>query len=983
MRSRTAASGASTAVWQSLGPSAVVSPNFGLVTGRVSSIAIDPADPSGNRVYIGTTGGGVWVSQNAAASDSVIFTPLTDNTSAFNNQRNASISIGALTVQPGGTNVILAGTGDPNDALDSYYGAGVMRSADGGNTWTSVSSTADQLYSMGGEGFAGFAWSTINPQLVVAAVSEAYEGTLVNAQFPGDSYAGLYYSTDAGATWSLSRITDGGGLDVQGQTDMFAAPNGNSATAVIWNPVRQLFIAAIRFHGYYQSTDGITWTRMAAQPGTGLTAQMCPTNPGTTGSEACPIFRGALAVNPVTGDTFAWTVDLNNQDQGIWQDACGASAGTCGNQAVAFAQRWSTAALGTNTTQGASTIGNGDYNLVLAAVPAAQDTLLLAGANDLWKCSLAMGCVWRNTTNASSCMSAAVAPYQHAVAWNSANPQEILIGNDSGLWRSIDAVAETGSVCSAADASHFQNLNAGLGSLTEVESMSQVGNSLYTMMAGLGANGTAGVKSITGPTEDWPQILGGEGGAVAIDPEDSTNWYVNNSAGVSIHRCSQSGACSPAGFGVAPVVDDADVRGDGYTMTSPAPFVVDPLDHSQLLVGTCRLWRGPVAGGWTGSNAISPIFDGIPGQGYCSGDALIRVIAALPVPDGEVIYVGMFGALDGGAVRAGHVFRATFSPNGSSMPSWQDLTLNPVVNDQAPFNYYGLDISSISIDPHDTSGNTAYVTVEGIRDYRHSIRVIYRTTDGGAHWTDISSNLPQSPANSVVIDPLDSDTVYVATDEGVYSTRQVASCAFAPNNCWSVFGAELPYAPVVQLSAAPAATSPNVLVAGTYGRGIWQIPLWTAGIQVTTASAQPGTLTFCCPGCRDDEQCANRGPDKYRWHRFDCFVDCGRCQLWRIRQLRKCSGEREWQLRNPGDLHAWADGNHYRPGHNHRQCGRRPDHDTRFWNGIECWTSDRFARHIELRTGGNRRFVSFVAGHRGKCKQHRCPLGKRHCYSSF
>ena len=32
-----------------------------------------------------------------------------------------------------------------------------------------------------GEGFAGFAWSTVNPQLVVAAVSQAYEGTLVNA----------------------------------------------------------------------------------------------------------------------------------------------------------------------------------------------------------------------------------------------------------------------------------------------------------------------------------------------------------------------------------------------------------------------------------------------------------------------------------------------------------------------------------------------------------------------------------------------------------------------------------------------------------------------------------------------------------------------------------------------------------------------------------------------------------------------------------
>jgi len=41
-------------------------------------------------------------------------------------------------------------------------------------------------------------------------------------------------------------------------------------------------------------------------------------DPTATGSTACPIFRGALAVNPVTGDTFALTVDVNNLDQGLW-----------------------------------------------------------------------------------------------------------------------------------------------------------------------------------------------------------------------------------------------------------------------------------------------------------------------------------------------------------------------------------------------------------------------------------------------------------------------------------------------------------------------------------------------------------------------------------------------------------------------------------------------------------------------------------------
>ena len=840
------AADASTAVWQPLGPNAVVTQHYGLITGRVSSIAIDPSDATGNRVLIGTTGGGVWASQNAGSSSSVLFTPLTDTPSVLSIQRAASISIGAITIQPGGAGVILAGTGDPNDALDSYYGTGVLRSTDNGNSWTLIRQTSDKRFSFEGEGFAGFAWSTTNPQLVVAAVAQSFEGTLVNAPLPGASSAGLFYSTDAGATWSLATISDAPDQDVQGPTDTFTQPNGNSATAVVWNAARGIFVAAVRFHGYYQSTDGITWTRMPNQPGAGLTTRMCPSNPGMIGSIACPIFRGALAVNPSTGDTIAWTVDLYNQDQGIWQDVCGLSGNACSNHTITFSKKWDTKPLETNNSQGPLTIVNGDYNLVLAAVPSQQDTLLLAGANDLWKCSLAVGCVWRNTTNANSCMSAAVAPYQHALAWNTVNPQQIFIGNDSGLWRSTDAINETGSVCSSDDTSHFQNLNYALGSLAEVESMSNVVDSSYTMMAGLGANGTAGIKGGNGPSLNWPQIFTGEGGPVAIDPLDSSNWYVNSSAGVSIYRCSQSGSCSPSDFGITPVVDFADLSGDSLTMTQPAPFLVDPLDHTQLLIGTCRMWRGPADGtAWSAANAISTMLDGIQGQSYCSGDAMIRTIAAFPIAsDREVIYVGMYGAVDGGSILGGHVLKTTYDSGASSLAGWEDLALNPVQNPSSSFNAYGYDISSIYIDPHDATGNTAYVTVAAIQDPHHPIRLLYRTTDGGAHWIDLTSNLPISPANGVVIDPQDPNTAYVATDIGVYATNAIATCSTAASNCWSVFGTGLPYAPVVQLSTAPAGVSPSVLVAGTYGRGIWQIPLGSAGIQLTTASVDPGSLAF-------------------------------------------------------------------------------------------------------------------------------------------
>jgi hypothetical protein len=740
---------------------------------------------------------------------------------------------------------VLAGTGDPNDVLDSYYGAGILRSTDGGNSWSLIQTTSDVQYSFAGEGFAGFAWSTRNPQLVVAAVSQAWEGVLVGADFPNKSYEGLYYSTDGGATWSLARITDLNGLDVQGPQDVFTPPDGNAVTSVVWNALRGVFIAAVRFHGYYQSADGVQWTRLSAQPGSNLTTDYCPTRPTTTGSPACPMYRGTLAVNPFTGDTFAWTVDLYDQDQGLWQDACAASGNACTNSAIAFAKRWNTSALETHSPLGSATIQNGNYNLALAAIPSDQDTILLAGANDLWKCSLAMGCVWRNTTNATTCMSAEVAEYQHALEWNASNPLELFVGNDSGLWRSTDGIAESGTVCSNGDAGHFQNLNAGLGSLAEVESMSAVGASPYTMMLGLGANGTAGVKSTSGPTAVWPEILSGEGGPVAIDPTNPSNWYVNNGAGVSIHQCSESGPCTPADFGTSPAVSSANVGGDGLTMTTPAPFLVDPVDSMQLLIATCRLWRGPANGsGWTAANAVAPMFDGNQNAPYCNGNALIRSMAAMALPGGgEVVYVGTYGSLNGGGTSPGHVLSTTMSASGIWSP-WVDLTtLNAVTNEPLRMNYFGFDISSLFIDAHDSTGNTIYATVEGIPNARQNVCVVYRSVDGGVHWSSIRSNLTSTAANSLVVDPQDRNTAYLATDAGVYFTRTVASCG-SSSSCWSQFGNGLPAAPVVALSAAPATTTPNVLAAATYGRGVWQIPLATAGIQLTTATLDPASIDF-------------------------------------------------------------------------------------------------------------------------------------------
>ena len=840
-------------VWQSLGPTAVQSQNYGLVTGRVTALALDPSDGTGDHLYVGTTGGGVWASQNASTSDpaNVTFTPLTDNVSAMTYKVDASISIGALSVQPGGTGVILAGTGDPNGALDSYYGAGILRSTDNGVTWSLIQETSDLVggeaatdYSFVGEAIAGFAWSTTNPAVVVAAVSQAYEGLLVGARWPNLSYTGLYYSNDSGATWHLARIGDSLDTDIQGPLDAFVQPDGNAATSVTWNPVRHVFLAAVRLHGYYQSSDGVRWIRLASQPGSGLTTKSCPARPTLTGALTCPLWRGTLAVNPLTGDTFAWTVDANLQDQGIWQDICAFSNGSCASSTLSFSKQWSTQALQTNTMFGPATIANGNYNLAIAAVPSNNDTLLLAGDNDLWRCSLAAGCVWRNTTNARACMAAQVGPYQHALEWDPSNPSDLFIGNDSGLWRSTDDVGQAGAACDPTDSAAFQNLNATLGSLAEVRSISAASSSVNSMMLGLGVNGTAAIKDSSPPPANWPQVLAGDGGPVAIDPQDANTWYSNTDAGVAIYRCSQSADCTPGDFGSTPAISQQDVAGDGLAMLTPASFLVDPADHTQLLVGTCRVWRGPAIGGWTKSNAISPILDGNTGSLSCSNAALIRSIAAYALPaGGEVVYVGTYSTMNGSASLPGHVLSASMSPDGK-WSSWADLTLNPVSNDQLAFNSYRVDISSIYVDPHDTTGNTIYVTLARFPSPSQAIYPVYQSSDGGAHWNVIQSNLPFAPANTVIVDPLDANTLYIAIDIGVFATRQASACATPASNCWAPYGAGLPASPVTALLASSPDAASGVLTAATYGRGVWQIPLMTAGEKLTSATVSPTSLSF-------------------------------------------------------------------------------------------------------------------------------------------
>lgn len=118
--------------WVPLGPAPFVNGKgsmFGDESGRIRSIAIDPLTP--NRMYVGAASGGVWKSVDGGSS----WSPKSDD--------KFSLAIGALAIDPVATNNVYAGTGEyvPGTTYGGYYGHGLLKSTDHGETWLEVATT--------------------------------------------------------------------------------------------------------------------------------------------------------------------------------------------------------------------------------------------------------------------------------------------------------------------------------------------------------------------------------------------------------------------------------------------------------------------------------------------------------------------------------------------------------------------------------------------------------------------------------------------------------------------------------------------------------------------------------------------------------------------------------------------------------------------------------------------------------------------------
>ena len=112
---------------------------------------------------------------------------------------------------------------------------------------------------------------------------------------------------------------------------------------------------------------------------------------------------------------------------------------------------------------------------------------------------------------------------------------------------------------------------------------------------------------------------------------------------------------------------------------------------------------------------------------------------------------------------------------------------------------------------------------------------LYRSLDGGASWENMSGNLPNIPTNCLALMDSNDNAVYVGTDFGVY---------YKDDNLagWESFNSGLPHVIVNEMMIN---TDAGKLVAATYGRGMWISDLWTTPSEAPSTAASYNSAFVC------------------------------------------------------------------------------------------------------------------------------------------
>ena len=764
-----------TGPWTGIGPNPIVqvarsSGGFEAVSGRIGALAIR----QNGQFILGAAQGGIWTYDQTTK----VWTNRTEGL--------PSLATGALAVAPSNDLVVYDGTGEGALSGDSYFGNGILKSTDGGFTWAHVS--GDFFL---GVSVARLAINPSNADHLYAAILRGRGGDR-RVSPPIHSAYGLWESHDGGTSWTLIKPAPATSL---GATDIRLDPQ-----------VPATLYSSFWGDAMYKSTDGgATWTPIM----NGLPANADFSAVPTRFSIGISHPSGAAQATLYTGFDWVDTTTHKRQAGRIFKSTDGGA-------------HWTPVSTGTGpfdtvldycTTQCF-------YDNVVEPDPTNPNVVFVAGSFG-YSMPIQSGGIFRSDDGGATWRNIGwdLHPDFHALAFDPKNSSNVLIGNDGGVWYSTSRGGRTAAETAPCTASTclknvtWQDLNGTVNPATagvthrtnlQITQFTSIGTnpSFPDVGGGPGAriwggsqdNGTER-KSATSNT--WFDLAGGDGGQVLVDPTDFSYVY-GTYFGISPYRMTDGGAGFFTNQFITNGINPSD-RSEFYT-----PFVLNQNNVNQLFLGTYRLYRTDNAKaasvGDVKWNAISP--DLTTGcTGTSPNGARNCTISAIGVGGGTAVYTG---SLDGLVY-----FSADAQVNNN--PTWTRVGVHSNgVGDKHTLP--GRPVAWIAVDR--SNYRTAYLAYNGYSaSTPHQPGHVYKTTDAGQSWTDISGNLPDNPVNSLILDPSFPNTLYAATDVGPFVTNNGGAS-------WAALGTNFPTVAVDQLDLDP---SNGILAAGTHGKGAYRI----------------------------------------------------------------------------------------------------------------------------------------------------------------
>jgi photosystem II stability/assembly factor-like uncharacterized protein len=639
-----------------------------------------------------------------------------------------------------------------------YAGAaegGVLRSVDAGQTWTPLFDDQPVL------SIGAVAIDPGNPDVIYAGTGEVNPGG-GSVAYGG---AGLFRSTNQGGSWELVGLEDSGAIgririDPTDSDRIFVAVMG-----FLWetNPER----------GVYRSTDGGTnWERVLyVNSETGcVDLIMRPDDPDVLYAAMWERIRQPeyfdyggpnCAVHRTTDGGDTWTqvgggLPTPNADSGrIGLSLCASEPDV---MHVVYADRigyFDGLYLSTDGGFTWSRTNDGSLSGVFASYGWWFGNVRThpVDPNVIFVLGLNF---YRSTNGGSSYQEVSNGMHvdHHGLDFGPGSNPDIYNGNDGGVYRSTNG----GSLWTK-----LYDLP-----VTQAYRIALDANNANALYLGAQDNGTN--RTLSGAIDDWDWIYGGDGFQPLVHPDNSDRIWAQYQYGNLAYSGNGGNSWSSATGGIN--------SSDRKNWNSP--LIQDPTNADRRYFGTNKVYRSTSNTNWT---AISPDLTGGPSGGSGQVSGTLTTLAVSPL-DGDVIWAGS----DDGFV---HV-----STDGGE--TWTDVSAG------LPVRW----VTSVRTDPF--SSETAYVTISGFR-WAEPLPHVFRTTDLGAIWSAIAGSLPEAPANDILADPDHADRYFVATDVGVYETRNGGTS-------WSSFGADLPNVVVTSLAFDPGTQE---LFAGTYGRSVF------------------------------------------------------------------------------------------------------------------------------------------------------------------